>query len=77
VDGEGKKRNAKWYVIGAAPERRAERELMLAHLLRRRPEPSHRRWYIPGVGSGTLRVLVVERGVVPAEVGNVYRGVRQ
>jgi hypothetical protein len=55
VDGEGKKRNAKWYVIGAAPERRAERELMRAHLLRRRPEPSHRRWFIPGVGSGTLR----------------------
>jgi hypothetical protein len=73
IDAEGKKRTAKWYGIGAAPEARADREAMAVHLLRRRPELAGRRWFVPSVGNGTLQTLVVERGVVPAEVGNVYR----
>ena len=73
VDRDGKKRTAKWYVVGATPQARGEREAMAAHLLRRRPDLAGRTWFLPGVGSGTLPDLVVERGVVPAEVGNLYR----
>jgi len=70
VDTEGKKRTAKWYVIGNAPEARVA---MATYLLRRRPELVGRTWFIPGVGSGTLETLLVERGVMPAKAGNVYR----
>jgi hypothetical protein len=73
TDAEGKKRTAKWYGIGATPQGRGEREAMAAHLRRRRPELAGRTWFVPGVGTGTLQELVVERGVVPAEVGNIYR----
>jgi len=69
ASGRGKVR---WYEVGARPEARAQREAMYAHLVGQRPELASGTWSVPGYGKGTLRELLVERGVVPAELADRY-----
>ena len=45
---------------------------MYAHLVGQRPELASGTWSVPGYGKGTLRELLVERGVVPAELADRY-----
>jgi hypothetical protein len=45
---------------------------MYAHLVGQRPELASGTWSVPGYGRRTLRELLVEQGVVPAELADRY-----
>jgi hypothetical protein len=62
----------RWYEVGQARESRAAREQMAAYLEAQYPKWAKKKWTVPGKPSGTLRELLVEHGVVPAEVGDRY-----
>jgi len=70
--GTGKTGWIRWYDVGGMIQALPAREAMYAHLEARYPHFLARRWRIPGRGTGTLWELLVEQGVLPAEVGDLY-----